>query len=362
MSRPLSVALIATVLNEQPRLATWLAALDAQTRVPDEIAIIDGGSVDGTWECLQDWASRSGAVVRRCPGAGIPEGRNLAISLVTSEIVAVTDAGTRADPRWLTKLVAAFEGGDVDVASGFFQPELTDRWSRALAAATLPDVGDIDPGRFQPSSRSLAFRRSWWEAGLRYPEWLDYCEDLVWDFAMRRAGARFCFVPTATVEFTVRPSPREFAVQYYRYARGDGKAGLFPRRHLLRYATYGGAAAVVALRDRGALFVAGGLGVAYIWSSTRRLWRRDRARGVSRRETVALFPLVAALRAIGDIAKMIGYPAGLLWRIRRFGGLGWRTSWQRISPAGVVWSPAELTRGSRPPTSLPDDGSRAARQ
>jgi len=353
-----SVALVATVLNERDRLATWLAALDAQSARPDEIVIVDGGSNDGTWEALQEWASRRGATVRRAPGVGISEGRNLAISITTAEFVAVTDAGTRADARWLERLVAAFDD-DVDVASGFFHPELSSSWDRALAAATLPDVCEIDPERFQPSSRSVAFRRSWWEAGVRYPEWLDYCEDLVWDFSMRRAGARFRFVPDASVEFAVRPSPRSYWRQYYRYARGDGKAGLFPLRHLLRYGTYAGGSMVLARRHRRELVVACVLGVAYLREPVRRLCRRDRERGVSLSRFIAVVPLVAVLRAFGDLAKMTGYPAGLAWRARRMGGLGWRSSWRRVSPDGVVWSPAALTRESRPPTSSPGDGSRA---
>ena len=358
-SRP-SIALVATVLSEQPRLASWLGALDAQTQPLDEIVLVDGGSDDGTWETLQKWADRRGATVIRAPGAGIAEGRNLAISHTESEIIAVTDAGTRAGPCWLERLVNAI-AEDVDVVSGFFVPELATRWDRALAATTLPDARDIDPERFQPSSRSLAFRRSWWDAGVRYPEWLDYCEDLVWDFAMRRAGARFRFVPDAVVEFSVRPSARAFALQYYRYARGDGKAGLFAMRHALRYVTYGGAAVVLARQRRGELVVAGLLGLAYVRTPVRRLRDRDRERGVGWRSTVVAVPLAAGLRALGDLAKMVGYPVGLWWRLRCFGSLGWRTSWRRISPEGVVWSPAALPRGSRQPTSSPAGESRAAR-
>ena len=33
---------------------------------------------------------------------------------------------------------------------------------------------------------------------------------------------------------------RAFWHQYFRYARGDGKAGLFAKRHAIRYATYAG--------------------------------------------------------------------------------------------------------------------------
>lgn len=353
------IALIATVLNEQPSLARWLAGIDAQTLTPAEIVIADGGSTDGTWEALRAWAEKRGATAIHAPGLSIAAGRNLAIAHSNADVIAVTDAGTRAKPRWLEGLAISLSE-DVDVAAGFFVPELSSRWDRALAAATLPEVVEIDPERFQPSSRSLAFRRTWWEAGVRYPEWLDYCEDLVWDFSMRRAGARFRFVPDATVEFAVRPSARAFWRQYYRYARGDGKAGLFPLRHALRYATYVGAAAVIARRRRREIVLAIALGMTYVNAPVRRLWRRDRAGRLPLASTASAVPLVVGLRALGDLAKMAGYPVGLWWRLRRFGGLGWRTGWRRVSPDGVVWSPAMLTRRSRPPTSSPAAESRAA--
>src|SRR3712207_6085656 len=52
------VALIATVLNEAASLDDLLASVAAQTRPPDEVVIVDGGSTDGTWERLQAWAPR----------------------------------------------------------------------------------------------------------------------------------------------------------------------------------------------------------------------------------------------------------------------------------------------------------------
>jgi glycosyltransferase involved in cell wall biosynthesis len=343
------VSLIATVLNEGDGLREWLAALERQTLPPDEIVIVDAGSSDDTWELLNDWRPAVPVSVLRRPRVSIAGGRNAAINAATGEIIAVTDAGTVADERWLQRLVEAFGDECVDVAAGFFTPALDSVWQRALAATTLPDVSEIDGERFLPSSRSVAFRRAWFDAGVCYPVWLDYCEDLVWDLTLRRAGARFVFVPDALVAFHVRATPGGFARQYLRYARGDGKAGLFARRHALRYATYAATLLAARRRRRHELALVGVAGLGYVSRALLRLWRRDRAAGIRLGETMRAVPLVPALRLLGDLAKMCGYPLGLAWRWRRLGGLGWRTSWRRVTPVGQLWRPAALTRRSRRP-------------
>ena len=50
-----------------------------------------------------------------------------------------------------------------------------------------------------------------------YPEWLDYCEDLLFDFAIRAQCGGFSFAPNAIVYFRPRGSLRSFYKQYYLY-------------------------------------------------------------------------------------------------------------------------------------------------
>ena len=107
-----------------------------------------------------------------------------------------------------------------------------------MGATVLPDRSDIDPATFLPSSRSVAFRKSVWSEVGGYPEWLDYCEDLIYDLAIRERFGPFTFAPDALVHFRPRTTMRAFFTQYYRYARGDGKANLWPKRHAIRYLTY----------------------------------------------------------------------------------------------------------------------------
>jgi hypothetical protein len=82
-----------------------------------------------------------------------------------------------------------------------------------------------------------------------------------------------------------------------------------------------------------------GLAGSYLRAPVGRLWKRDRLIGAPVWSSLMLVPAVAALRAYGDAAKMTGYPIGLAWRLRRFGALGRRTTWRRISYDGRLWRP-----------------------
>jgi cellulose synthase/poly-beta-1,6-N-acetylglucosamine synthase-like glycosyltransferase len=342
------VSLIATVRNERDSIASWLDGVGQQSRLPDELIVVDGGSTDGTWELLEAWSYPCTVVLRQAHGATISAGRNLAFSLATGSIIAITDAGTIADREWLSRLVGVFSDPDLDVASGFFVPHSRSIWERSLAAATLPDVREIRPSSFLPSSRSVALRTEWVRHGFVYPEWLDYCEDLIWDLQLQRAGARFEFVPEAVVRFEVRPGPRAFAKQYFRYARGDGKAGLFGKRHLIRYATYLTAMIAMYRKNPVEIVVVGLFGAVYLARPVRRLVQRGRADKVGFESIVTSLGLLPFQVVLGDVAKMAGFPVGVRWRWRTFKTLYPSRNWRMITPSGEMWDQAKLREVSLP--------------
>jgi len=327
----MKVTVIATVLNEDKNIRRLLDSLAAQTRPPDEVVIADGGSTDDTVAILEAYAAQGRLPLRVVsrPGANISQGRNAAVAAATGEVIASTDAGVRLSPDWLAALLEPFERPAADrvaVVSGFFLPDPQTDFETALGATTLPVLEEVVPGRFLPSSRSVAYRKAAAQTVGGYPEWLDYCEDLVFDFKLRERYGPFPFAPRAVAYFRPRPNLRAFIKQYYRYARGDGKAGLWFRRHLIRYLTYLVAMplliALALLHSPwwGLSFLAGG---AFVFGTPfKRLWTATRGWGFLRRLRAFTWPPV--IRLAGDVAKMVGYPAGVCWRLRRRGGRSWR--------------------------------------
>ena len=90
-------------------------------------------------------------------------------------LIAVTDAGVRLDPVWLQALLRPLEQGSADVSCGFFAADPRSLFELALGCATVPLPSEINPERFLPSSRSIAFTRAAWQKAGGYPGWLDYC-------------------------------------------------------------------------------------------------------------------------------------------------------------------------------------------
>jgi glycosyltransferase involved in cell wall biosynthesis len=312
------ISVVATVLNEANTLPHLLDSLAAQTRLPDEVIVCDGGSTDTTLSVLETYQAAHHLPLRffQQPGGYISQGRNAAIEAATGDIIAVTDAGVRLSQHWLEEITAPFAEAGTEAVAGFFVPDPQTVFETAMGATVLPALREIDPTRFLPSSRSVAFRkRAWAEVG-GYPEWLDYCEDLIFDLRILKRYGPFLFVPQATVHFRPRSNLRAFFIQYYRYARGDGKADLWRARHLIRYLTYLVAAPLIAVAGVTltprcwALFLLSIPGM--FWTGWRRLARSWQRLSLGQKAQALMW--VPVIRITGDLAKMIGYPVGVWWR------------------------------------------------
>lgn len=242
---PPPVSIVSTVFNEGPGIMAWLESIERQTLRPAEVVIVDGGSTDGTAEAVEQYARRPGGLplqlIRSEQRINIARGRNLAIRAARHEVVLVTDCGCTLAPDWCLHLATPFTDPALDLAMGAYAaagplaPDVTELF--------VPSVDQIDPVRFLPSSRSVAFRRALWERCGGYPEWLTLTgEDTLFDVNARRHSTRWAWVPSAMVLWKGPASLEEGVSLAYRYGVGSGEAGLlglnenyrFIREHLGR--------------------------------------------------------------------------------------------------------------------------------
>ncbi len=319
----LKSSVICTVLNEGTSIQKLLESLAQQIRLPDEIIFVDGGSTDDTVVILEQFADKTGLPLKVivAQSVNISRGRNIAIEAANGPIIASTDAGVRLDKHWLEELLKPFQTESPPaVVSGFFVPDPHSAFETAMGATVLPLVSDINPDTFLPSSRSIAFLKPSWEAAGRYPEWLDFCEDLIFDFRLRDETGLFSFAPDAVVYFRPRGTLQAFYKQYYQYARGDGKADLWRNRHTIRYFIY---LVILPLLIVFGMIISpwwwvlgiilGAAGMFYT-PYKRLLYLWDSLSSFEKLQAIFWVPVI---RITGDVAKMIGYPVGWKWRLER---------------------------------------------
>lgn len=307
------ITIIIPVLNEADNICEVLEAILHQTLPPDEVIVVDGGSTDSTVALLTSFLYKLPLLILSRPNGNISISRNLAVRVARNEIIAATDAGTRVHPTWLAEITAPLRTDpNMHMVGGFYQIKANTLLQNAIGAIDSRRPDQINPQQFLPHSRSIAFRKSAWQQVGGYPEWLDYCEDLI--FAWRiKFGYQLptAFVPQATLTYEPCSTLPQFFWQYFRYARGDGKAGLWWKRHILRYFVYLILLPLILLAGMaihsGIFSLLVVLGLVYIHNPLLRLRRLT-----SNPIALLWIPIV---RLVGDIAKMIGYLCGLRWRL-----------------------------------------------
>jgi glycosyltransferase involved in cell wall biosynthesis len=298
---------IVTVRNEAGSVDALLDSLLQGSRPPDEIVIADGGSTDGTVARLTARAAAEPRVrVLEAPG-NRSVGRNAAVRAARHGLVACTDAGVEVEPAWLERLLHPFEADPgTDVVAGFYRPIAHTAFERAAGVVSAPAREEIDPERFLPSTRSVAFRRGAWEKVGGFDEALDHNEDTPFALALKAAGCRVALATDAIVGWRPRGDLRSFYRQHRRFGFGDGES----RVQAWFYATIGAKYAIAAvLAGAGVVFrpawIALALGVTLFVAQQA---RRGRGR-VGPGEALLLVPF---LKVVYDLAYLIGYARGRL--------------------------------------------------
>lgn len=263
-----TVAIISTVVNERDGLRELLDGFLSQSRAPDEIVVVDGGSTDGTLDVLHEYQRKYPSVrVFVQPGANIARGRNIAIHHARADIIAVTDGGCRPEREWLERLVQPLiDDPSFGAVTGARRIAPANPFE--LYAGLLSTSGNAaDESQRVFHGRNSAFRKSVWQAVGGYPEWLYTAEDTLFAQRAKALGCRVALAEGAVVAWRPRPTWRKLGKQYYLYGRGTGRIGMSDlgtvRYHLRNHAAW---MAALALSPLSPWMLLGVLGVwAYLY-------------------------------------------------------------------------------------------------
>ncbi len=225
----MKISFITTVLNEEKTIDDFIKSIFRQSRKPDEIIIVDGESSDQTLAKIKNYGRKLKLLIKKGNRA---VGRNEAIRKAIGDIILCSDAGCTLDKNWVKEITKPFKDQEIDVVSGYYHPIVNNIFEKCLATYTCVMSDKVDPNNFLPSSRSVAFKKKAWKEVDGYPEYLDTCEDLTFALRAKKIGLKFKFARGAIVYWPQRKNIKEAFIQFFRYAKGDGRA------HFVRFNTY----------------------------------------------------------------------------------------------------------------------------
>jgi glycosyltransferase involved in cell wall biosynthesis len=306
-------AFIVTTFNEEKAIDKLFVSLLNQSLMPDEIIIVDAFSNDSSFEKIVEikkefkkrYPSIRFEVYKKKGNRSV--GRNFAIKMANSSIIAVSDAGCRLKNDWFLEIVKPFGKKDVNVVAGFYKPQTDMIFEKSLAAYTCIPEEKVDKN-YLPSSRSIAFKKNCWEKVGGYPEYLNTCEDLVFARQLKRIGFTFEVCKKAIVYWPQRKNLMQAFNQFFSYAKGDGEAFYIRPSTpflFLRY-IFGIILLTAALKsdDRYLIFFVLALVVCYL------LWAISKNyRYIKKPQAVLYLPV---LQLTSDVAVILGMSVGLI--------------------------------------------------
>ncbi|MHB1083827.1 MAG: glycosyltransferase [Thiobacillus sp.] len=221
-----TVSVVLTILNEGKSLDRLLGALVNQSRLPDEIMVIDGGSTDGSLDLLESFARKHHNVHYFVEtGVNIARGRNIGIRKAKGDIIAVTDGGCFPDTDWLRELVQPLiDDPTLDAVAGALEIEARTAFEQLAGHLSLPPVPATNESQAF-YGRSSAFTRRLFDAVDGYPEWLYTAEDSLFSQRAKALGFRIGYAKDAILGWRPRSSLFRFSKMFFLYGRGQGRIG-----------------------------------------------------------------------------------------------------------------------------------------
>ena len=103
----MQVSVVSAVYNEEKNIGRLIESLLSQTRLPDEIVLVDDGSQDATAAIIEGYAQHYGMIrLIRNSNQGPAVSRNMAWRAAQADIVIFTDGDCVPNSDWVERLLA----------------------------------------------------------------------------------------------------------------------------------------------------------------------------------------------------------------------------------------------------------------
>jgi predicted nucleotidyltransferase len=104
----LDISVVIVTRNRCAKLERCLSSILLQTRLPEELVVIDSDSIDDTPQLVSQWKAPFPVRYINQSSPGVAAARNAGLVGASGEIIAFTDDDTIVTPKWLESLEYAF--------------------------------------------------------------------------------------------------------------------------------------------------------------------------------------------------------------------------------------------------------------
>jgi len=238
----MKVSFIATVYNEESAIKQLLKSLFSQSKFPDEIIIVDGGSTDNTVSEISNFKfstpNKKAKIKLIFKKGNRSVGRNEAIEKSNNEIIVCSDAGCILDENWIKNVTEPFENLKVDVVAGYCRGDAKTIFQKCLIPYVLVMSDKVDGNNFLPATRSMAFKKSMWKKAKGFPEQFSNNEDHVFAKRLKEINAKIVFEKKAIVYWMPRGNLSDAFIMFYRFAKGDAESRIFRPKVIILFFRY----------------------------------------------------------------------------------------------------------------------------
>lgn len=166
MSETAPVTFYVPAYNAGRYLPEVIPGILAQTVQPQRILIIDDGSTDDTAEIASRYPVE---LVRQPQNMGLAAGRNRAIEMAETELIAAIDSDVVLRPTWLATMLGAISASPrIAAVTGFleerYQSTPADKWRALHMKQNYGPVSMESPGPLSGSNHILR-KAAWAEVG-----------------------------------------------------------------------------------------------------------------------------------------------------------------------------------------------------